>query len=219
MGLFVKVLYIRKDNTKTERTIWERIDAEGEPGVWTTTDPINVMDPKYFEDNDMHRYRSNQSRKKKPQVRLNTFNSFKRLNSRRSRRTRKSAFLSKLSVVLLEILSLPLMISKLGTAMLGQILLVQVSQDFRIAEKTIFPALTPCEEILKADPKCSGKKCKSMNCIMIEPVELEPLREQGRKKAAYLPEMIIENFSPRGVFYDNERAPSLVSDIKLFLSR
>ncbi len=31
-----------------------------------------------------------------------------------------------------------------------------------------------------------------------------------REKAAYLPEMIIENFSPRGVFYDNEMSPPIV---------
>ena len=68
MGLFVKVMYIRKDNSKAERTIWERIDAEGEPGVWTTTDPINIMDPKYFEDENYGIYRPGQTRKKKPQV-------------------------------------------------------------------------------------------------------------------------------------------------------
>jgi hypothetical protein len=69
MGLFVKVVYIRKDNTKAERTIWERIDAEGEPGIWTTTDPINFMDSKHFEDDDrMIGYsagRAGASRKKK----------------------------------------------------------------------------------------------------------------------------------------------------------
>ena len=72
MGLFVKVVYIRKDNTKAERTIWERIDAEGEPGIWTTTDPINIMDARYFEDDDMIGYsaRVGASRKKKQQVKL-----------------------------------------------------------------------------------------------------------------------------------------------------
>merc|ERR1719239_1054447 len=76
MGLFVKVVYIRKDNTKAERTIWERIDAEGEPGIWTTTDPINIMDARYFEDDDMIGYsaRVGASRKKKqqPQIKKNS---------------------------------------------------------------------------------------------------------------------------------------------------
>jgi len=81
MGLFVKVVYIRKDNTKAERTIWERIDAEGEPGIWTTTDPINIMDARYFEDDGMNGY--SPSRKKKQQVKMSLETCLIFFNSRR----------------------------------------------------------------------------------------------------------------------------------------
>ncbi|CBY11464.1 unnamed protein product [Oikopleura dioica] len=175
MGLFVKVVYIRKDNTKAERTIWERIDAEGEPGIWTTTDPINIMDARYFEDDGMNGYSPSRKKKQQPQIKKN---SKIRISIEAQRGSARN------SIVAIDDIKIEYCNKKPATPR---------------------PKLTRCEEILKTDPKCSGKRCKSENCITIEPVELGPMRE----KAAYLPEMIIENFSPRGVFYDNEMSPPI----------